>query len=121
MEPENLMPMILKAFDGGTKMAYRMMWDALISFLMHDWFLVLGILTFFFVIAIINFFITGRWAMLGSVLYHYIYYGILFLLGFIFGPEIFANGWIDLLLFVIYAVSFTWVGIILARAGIRHR
>lgn len=117
---KDFVSMALKAVDDGTKMAYRMMWNALINFLIHDWHLVLGILTFFLVIAIIEFLLTGRWAMLGSVLYHYIYYGILFLIGLIFGPEIFTNGWIDLLLFVVYAVSFTWVGVILVRIGIRR-
>lgn len=113
--------MMLQAVGEGTKMAYHMMWDALIYFLIHDWMLVLGLLTFFLVMAIIEFFFTGRWTMLGSVLYNYFYYGILFLIGLMFGPEIFANNWVDLLLFVVYAISFTWVGIILTRTGVQNR
>ena len=113
--------MMFQAVDDGTKMAVHMLWDALIYFLIHDWLLVLGILTFFLLISILEFFMTGRWAMLGSVLYHYFYYGILFLIGLIFGPDIFTNDWADLLFFVVYAVSFIWVGILLTRVGIRHR
>ncbi len=118
---KSLIDQLFQAVDNGTKMAAHMLWDALINFLVHDWLLVLGILTFFLVIAIIEFLTTGRWAMLGSVLYHYIYYGILFLIGLIFGPEIFTNDWADLLFFVVYAISFTWVGIILSKTGIRGR
>jgi len=118
---KDLVHMIFQAIDDGTKMAVHMLWDVLIYFLVHDWPLVLGILTFFLVIAVIEWLTTGRWAMLGSVLYNYFYYGILFLIGLIFGPDIFTNDWADLLFFVVYAVSFTWVGILLTRIGIRHR
>ncbi len=118
---KDLVSMMFKAMDDGTKTAYHMMWDMLLYFLIHDWLLVLGLLTFFLVIATTEFLFTGRWAMLGSVLYNYCYYGLLFLVGLIFGPEVFANYWIDLLLFAIYAVSFAWIGIILTQIGIRHR
>lgn len=118
---KSLIDQMFQAVDFGTKMAAHMLWDGLINFLVHDWLLVLGILTFFLLISIIEFVLTGRWAMLGSVLYNYLYYGILFLIGLIFGPEIFTNDWADLLFFIVYAISFTWVGIILTRTGIRYR
>lgn len=112
---------IPQLFDNALKGAYRMMWDLLINFLTHNWLLVLGLLTLFLVLAIIELFLTGRWAMLGRVLYSYTYYGILFLVGLVFGPEIFANDWVALLLLLVYAVSFVWVGVVLNRTGIRRR
>lgn len=118
---KSLIDQMYQAVDNGTKMAYHMMWNALITFLMQDWLLVLGILTLFLVVAILKFLTTGRWTMLGSVLYNYTYYGILFLIGLIFGPEVFANDWIDLLLFVVYIISFTWVAIVLSSTGIQRR
>lgn len=118
---KELIPWMLQIFDDATKRAYHMMWDILINFLTEHWLLVIGVLTFFLILAVVEYFTTGHWAMLGRVLYSYIYYGILFLIGLIFGPEIFANDWIDLLLFTVYVVSFIWVGMILNKTGIRRR
>lgn len=118
---KSLVDMMMQASAEGTKIAVEMIWNALIYFLIHDWVLVLALITFFLAIAIFEFLLTGRWAMLGSVLYNYIYYGFLFLLGSIFGPDIFANDWIDLILFIVYAISFTLVGVILNKTGVRRR
>lgn len=119
--PQQVIALLMNAVDEGTKKAYHMMWDILINFLTQHWLLVIGALTFFLLLAVVEYFSTGRWAMIGRVLYSYIYYGILFLTGLIFGPEIFANDWIDLLLFLVYVVSFIWVGMILNGTGIRRR
>jgi len=58
--------------------------------------------------------------MLGSVLYNYFYFGILFVITLIFGPDVFANDWFKIVLFIIYVVCFISVGKLLKKAGIRR-
>lgn len=115
-----LIPQMIDAFAKATAQAYRMFWDIFMTFLAQNWFWVIALLVMILVFTFLEYLMTGRWANLGSVLYSYTYYGILFLIGLIFGPETFANDWIDLILFIVYVVSFIWVRIVLNRTGIRR-
>jgi hypothetical protein len=116
----NFIDPILRAIDAAQKETAQLLWSFLMKFLSEHWLSMIGIL---FVVLIITFVIAlfGRWAMFGSVLYHYLYFGILFILGLIFGPVIFANVFIDLLLFILYLVCFALVGNILSGFGFRRR
>lgn len=109
---------LLNAVDEAQKETAKMFWDFLIKFLSEHWLPVIGIL---FAVLMISFIIAlfGRWAMFGSVLYHYLYFGTLFILGLIFGPGIFVNIFIDILLVVLYVVCFKLVGKILKGIGFR--
>ncbi len=110
---------MLNAIDEGTKQAYRIISDALIEFLAEHWLYTIGILAVILIYAFMKFIFTGRWKTLGSVLYTYTYYGILFIISLIFGPEVFANDWFKLVLFLAYVISFVWVGYILDKSKIR--
>lgn len=116
---KELIPWMFQIFDEATRKAYHMLWDMLIAFLVANWGWVLVGLVVILLFAFFEYLATGRWATLGSVLYTYIYYGFLFLAGLVFGPELFANDWIKLLLLVVYVVSFLWVRMILNGTGIR--
>jgi len=63
---------------------------------------------------------TGRWGWLGSVLYNYLYFGTLFVIGLIWGPEIFANDYFEIALVILYIVCFSLVGVILTKTGLRR-
>ena len=63
---------------------------------------------------------TGRWAFLGSVMYNYLYFGLLLILALTFGPEFFANLWIDAILLVAYLATYRMVGLVLDLTGIRR-
>ncbi len=71
--------------------------------------------------ALLTYFATGRWFLLGRVLYTYIHGAMVILCGFLFGPEIYANDIFEVLNVVIYIVAFITVGSILDSLGIRRR
>ena len=98
-----------------------MMWDGLMSFLTSHWLVVLGVLVLVFIGALTRAVLTGRWGMLGSVLYNYLYFGTLFVVGLIFGPEVFANDYFKLVLVLLYVVCFTLVGMFISKMGFRRR
>ena len=118
---KELIPWLFQIFDDATKRAYRMMWDGLMSFLTSHWLVVLGVLLLVFVGAVIRAVLTGRWGMLGSVLYNYLYFGTLFVVGLVFGPEVFANDYFKLVLVLLYIVCFTLVGMLISKMGFRRR
>lgn len=118
--PKQIVLWFLDAIDEGTKQAYRMIWNAVKELLAEHWGFVIIALVSILILAVLNYFATGRWAMLGSVLYNYFYFGILFVITLIFGPDVFANDWFKIVLFIIYVVCFISVGKLLQKAGIRR-
>ena len=104
-----------------TAQAYRMIWNAVIPELLHNWLTVIIVLFVFLLFSIAVAAISGRWGMLGSVLYHYLYYGFLFLIGLIWGPEVFANDYFDIVLTILYLVCYSIVGVILVQMGYKRR
>lgn len=98
------------------KEAYLIIWDNLLSFLSENWFPVILVLTTLLVISFVRA-LFGRWGMFGSVLYHYLYFGTLFIIGLIFGPGIFANLFIGIVLVVLYVVCYLLVGNVLRSFG----
>lgn len=118
--PKQVVEMFLNVIDESTRKAYRMIWDGIIQIITEHWGWIILILIGFLVIAIMNYFVTGRWAMLGSILYNYLYAGFLFLVALVFGPEVFANDWFKIVLFIVYVICFVLVGKILKKVGIRR-
>ena len=116
--PKQMVLWFLDAIDEGTKQAYRMIWNAVKQLLVEHWGFVIIALVSILVLAVLNYLATDRWAMLGSVLYNYLYFGILFVITLIFGPDVFANDWFKIVLFIIYVVCFISVGKLLKKAGI---
>ena len=111
---------MLNSFTEGTLWAYRMLWDALLTFLAQNWFITLLFLTIVLVAAIVRYFMTGRWKTLGSVLYTYFYFGIMFIIGLIGGPDVYASEYFPVVGLVVYIISFSIVGFILMTTGIRR-
>lgn len=118
--PKQVVEMFLNAIDEGTRQAYRMIWNGITQFLVEHWGWVIVALVAIFILSVLNYFATGRWAMLGSVLYNYLYFGTLFVITLVFGPEVFANDWFKIVLFVVYVVCFILVGKLLRKVGIRR-
>ena len=117
---KDMVNMFFNAIDEGTKQAARMLWGILTTFLSEHWFAVLVGLFVVFVAALIRAFVTGRWAMLGSVVYNYLYFGTLFLIGIIWGPEVFANDYFKIVLAILYVVCFILTGQFIANIGVRR-
>lgn len=117
---KDLVPWMFQVFGGATVKAYLMMWNILITYLAQHWVSVLIGLFAVFVIALIRAVITGRWAMLGSVIYNYLYFGTLFFIGAVFGAGVFANDYFKIVLAVLYVICFITTGVILNKIGIRR-
>ena len=117
---KELIPWMIQQFGVATAKAFRMIWDTGMTYLAQHWVAVIVGLFAIFVIALIRAFLTGRWAMLGSVVYNYLYFGTLFLIGSIWGPELFANDYFKIVLVILYVVCFILTGKFLNQIGVRR-
>jgi hypothetical protein len=114
-----IMDQALKSINQGEKMAYQMCWDALMSFLSEHWLAVSLFLFALLVVALVIAFF-GRWGMLGSVLYNYLYFGTLFVIGLIWGPVAIAGDIVSILRSVLlYPICYFLVGLFLIKIGVR--
>jgi hypothetical protein len=114
-----MIDMVLNAADEAAKEVARLLWSALLSFLAQHWLAAMGLLFLVFVFATLKA-MMGRWGTLGSVLYNFIYFGILFIIGLIWGPEVFLNDFFKAACAVIlYPICYLAVGIILDKTGVR--
>ena len=111
---------LLDAVDAGTKTAYHWIWTDINQLLIEHWLIVTFFLIVLLLVAVARYFITGRWAMLGSVLYNYLYFGVLLIIALAFGSDVFASDYFKIVLVVLYIVCFTIVGIFLKKTGIRQ-
>lgn len=113
--PKQIVTMITDAIDKVTKEIYQTLWDILITLIKEHWGFFLVVLFLILLVAFVRYMITGRWAILGSIIYNYLYFGILFIVGLIFGPDIFASDYIKILLTIVYIACYTFVGKIFRR------
>ncbi len=110
----NLFVTALDSLEKGRAKAYGRLWhEVLIPLLTQYWILILTVLVGVLIAAFLVKILTGRWAWLGSVLYNYLFWGTLFLIGLIWGPETYAKGFIDVLMVILYIVCFKTVGMLL--------
>ncbi len=108
-------------YDRALEGAYRQLWEAGMSILVAYPFQILGILIGLLLFVILLYILTGRWGPLGSLLYHYLYFGILFLVGLINGPEAFLSKYFELACAIIlYPLCYLAVRVILTKTGIRQ-
>lgn len=111
---------LLQSVDEGKMIAYRSLWDVCMTFLSEHWVVIAIFLAIVYVTAIVRAFF-GYWGMLGSVLYHSLFLGILFVIGLIWGPEVFVSNYIGIWLALLYFVCYFMVGRILDWTGLRRR
>lgn len=111
---------LYKAISEVQSNMFQAFWNFLMNFFSKNWVFLLWVLFIIFVVALIRA-ILGRWGMLGSVLYNYIYFGILFILGLVFSPSIFNNIFFDLVCFILYIVCYRIVGLILDYFGLHKK
>lgn len=115
--PKWIVSSFFQTFEEGSKLACKILWNFLILFLRQNW---LTVLIFIFIIVIISTIkaFSGYWGILGSVLYNIFYFGILFTLGLIFGPEIFVSNWYEpFCIIILYPFCYFIVGVILRKFG----
>lgn len=109
-------------FEEGSKMAARMLWDkALMPIVMEHWFAIMMLIFGIFIVVTIKA-MFGRWGSLGSFLYNFFYFGILFTIGLIWGPEVFVNDIFKTAVAVILYPACYWLsGYVMDRMGVRRR
>ncbi|MEI8339493.1 MAG: hypothetical protein WCF94_02400 [bacterium] len=107
-----------QAFENGNKLACEWLWIILITFLKQNWLIITIIVSIVVIISTLKA-LSGYWGTLGSVLYNIFYFGILFVLALIFGPEIFISNWYEpLCAIILYPLCYYIVGKILNSFGI---
>ncbi|MDD4036540.1 MAG: hypothetical protein PHS45_04385 [Bacilli bacterium] len=123
--PENfaqdLINNILSTYDVLLRKIYHSAWDIFMSTIKEHWLLILSILFGILIISIIIALI-GRWGFFGSLMYNYLYFGVLFILGLIKGPEVFLNEYFEFFcILLLYPVCYKIVGIILDKTGLKNQ
>lgn len=121
--PENfaqdLISNMLNTYDVLLKKIYHSAWDIFMSTIKEHWLLILSILLGLLIISIIIA-LMGRWGFFGSLMYNYLYFGVLFILGLIKGPEVFLNEYFEFFcILLLYPVCYKIVGIILDKLNLR--
>jgi len=109
---------LLNTIQEATIKDIKIMWSWGMSYLLTHLWIIIGILLIVLVYALFRAFM-GHWWVLGSVLYNYLYWGSLLIIGLIWGPEIFASTYIDIGLFILYVICYIAVGKILKKIGVR--
>lgn len=113
--PKQVVELLLNAIDEGTKQAARMLWNILTIFLSEHWLAVLLVLFVVFIAVTLKA-MMGRWGSLGSFLYNFLYFGILLIIGLIWGPEVFVDDYFNATCVVIlYPVCYLVTGIIIKK------
>jgi hypothetical protein len=110
----------MNAYSDGQKRAAEIYWVSLMDFLSRHGVLVIVSLLTILVFAVIVYLISGLWSTLGSVLWHYLYFGMLFVAGLIWGPTIFVSDFFhEACTIILYPVCYFLVRVILTETGIR--
>lgn len=119
--PKQFVEAFLRIIDDGTKQVAHSLWLILLDFLAQHWLAVL--LTFIVLMAIaMAHAMMGRWGMLGSLLYNFLYFSILFIIGLIWGPEVFVSDVFHAACTaILYPLCYVAVGLILDKFGLRRR
>lgn len=123
--PENfaqdLINNMLSTYDVLLRKIYHSAWDIFMSTIKEHWLLILSILFGLLIISIIIA-LMGRWGFFGSLMYNYLYFGVLFILGLIKGPEVFLNEYFEFFcILLLYPVCYKIVGIILDKTGLKNQ
>lgn len=112
--PQDFLSRLLDQMDvaaaEGVRWGFNLLWDALSPY----WFYGIFILFALFVMATVRF-LFGQWSMLGSLIYHFIYFGVLVVIIAIMGVEVLLNPYFDLVYAVLYPISYLLTRSILWR------
>lgn len=112
--PQDFLQRLLDQMDTaaaeGVRWGFNLLWDALSPY----WFYGILILFALFAIASVKF-LFGQWSMLGSLIYHFVYFGVLTVIIVIMGVEVLLNPYFDLVYATLYPISYLLTGSILQR------
>lgn len=115
---KEVVSLLINALPNAIIWVSKLIWEAIKVFIHDNLMSITIILSLVLLYAVLRA-LMGNWRLLGSVLYKYLYWGSGLLIAFVWGPEIYASDYIDIILYVVYLVCFTIVGIILRKSGFR--
>ena len=119
--PPDLIQKLQNAIDEGMAQAARFYWNLFIKLLTAHWFAAMAAIFVGFIFALMKA-MFGRWGTLGSLLYNFFYFGTLFIIGLIWGPEIFVSDYFHTACAVIlYPICFWMSGWAMDCLGVRVR
>lgn len=119
--PKQIVEMFANVLGEETRQVARVLWGMLTNFLSTHWLAVLLVLFVVFVAVTLKA-MMGRWGSLGSFLYNFIYFGVLLIVGLIWGPEVFVGDYFKVACAVVlYPICYWVVGLILDKMGVRRR
>lgn len=123
LDPASVAPWLLNTiFVEAPKEAARFLWYQILMPILHEHWLGIGIFIFLIFLVVTIKAMMGRWGALGSFLYNLLYFSILFIIGLIWGPEVFVSDWINFFTtLVLYPVCYWIVGCILDKTGLKTR
>lgn len=113
----NMIPQILQTWGDALANAYRFYWDLGMKLMEGHWLQASSLLFVVFIFILLLALISGRWGTLGSFFYNFFYWGTLLLIGFIFGPETFANDYFKIVLLILWPVCYYASGFFLGKLG----
>ena len=115
---DSVIPLLLDSIEQGIKDAANMLWDWLLVYLGEHWIAIGSIVFVIFMVVTVKARF-GRWGELGSFLYNFLYFGILFVIGLIWSPEVFISNWFGFFTAIIlYPICYLVVGWILNKINI---
>lgn len=119
--PKQMVVAMSQAMENGSKWATEFWWKILMKFLAENWaWVFLGLFVILIYVSLKA--MMGKWGSLGSFLYNLFYFGTLFVIGLVWGPQVFVDDIFNAACAVIlYPVCYLLVGIILDKTGLKNR
>ncbi len=109
-------------FVEAPKEAANLLWHQILIPTLKEHWLSIGTLLFVVFISVTFKAMIGRWGSLGSFLYNLLYFSILFVIGLIWGPEVFVSDWMNFFTaLILYPICYWIVGWILDKTGLKSR
>lgn len=112
--PQDFLPRLIDQIETVTseivRATFNLLWEAFSPYWLYGIF----ILFILFFVAGIKF-LFGQWGMLGSLIYHIIYFGVLAVIIAIIGVEALLNPYFDLVHVILYPISYLLTDLILQR------
>jgi len=116
---DTVVALLLESIEQETKDAANMLWGWLLAYLAEHW-LVIGLILFGVFVLVTIKAMFGRWGALGSFLYNFFYFGTLFVIGLIWGPEVFVSNWFGFFTaLILYPVCYLLVRLVLDKTNLR--
>lgn len=98
----------------------KFLWSIINPILLENWKTLAFSVFVLLNIAMLKFVLTGKWSMLGSLLYNLFYFSILYLIIRIFGPDIIVEDYFKTISFFVYVLGFFLTRLVLNALKIKN-